>query len=219
MWRQPTAKQARALLQQELEACYQACGLPYPGWEALLHIEDYPAFLANYLQVTQVSPNHPLAHLVRPVMSFYNRVQDLLSATEKMRVLQLIDRVKPLFATQSQPCAELMLAALRDNRLRLIDGEFLPACEIPTIVQAEGNRWQPEQIILATGFAQTAPLSISPRHLRCGHTRCYQVTGTSLSSVHTRATRVVSAIMQAIKREVNHPLASPKTQPALRSRT
>ncbi|MEL6816555.1 MAG: FAD/NAD(P)-binding protein, partial [Cyanobacteria bacterium J06598_3] len=119
---QPTAKNAEALLRKELAACYQACNLTYPGWDALLPIEDYSHFLEKYLQAIKRSPNQPFAHLVRPVMSFYAQVKDLLSAVEQTGVLQLIHQVKPLFATQSRPGAELMLAALKAKRLKLIAG-------------------------------------------------------------------------------------------------
>ena len=62
----PTAKTAKRLLQKELEACYRACDLTYPGWDALLNMADYPSFLEDYLETTSQSPNHPFAHLVRP---------------------------------------------------------------------------------------------------------------------------------------------------------
>ncbi|MBE9064162.1 FAD/NAD(P)-binding protein [cf. Phormidesmis sp. LEGE 11477] len=109
---QPTARNAQTLLKKELEACYQACHLSYPGWDALLNIADYPSFLEDYLETTNQSPNHPFAHLVRPVMSFYTQVKDLLPQVDQIGVLHLINQVKPLFATQSRPCAELMLAAI-----------------------------------------------------------------------------------------------------------
>ncbi|MEL6815813.1 MAG: FAD/NAD(P)-binding protein, partial [Cyanobacteria bacterium J06598_3] len=58
MRHQPTAQHAEALLRKELAACYQACNLPYPGWDALLGLEDYPNFLEQYLQTTKQSSNH-----------------------------------------------------------------------------------------------------------------------------------------------------------------
>lgn len=198
---QPTAKNAKALLQQELKACYQVCNLPYPGWEALLQqIEDYPTFLENYLQTTNQSPNHPFSHLVRPVMSFYDQIKDLLSAVEQIGVLQLINRIKPLFATQSRPCAELMLTALQEKRLKLVAGEFLPTQATPTILQPDGTQAHPDCVILATGFVPSIPLFYPQASDAC----CYSVTGTSLSSVHRRAIRVASAITQAIKCRVSH---------------
>ena len=57
-------------------------------------------------------------------MSFYAQVKDLLPTIEQMGLLQLINRIKPLFATQSRPCAELMLAAVKSERLTLIAGDF-----------------------------------------------------------------------------------------------
>lgn len=188
---QPTAQNAQALLKKELKACYQACQLPYPGWDTLLNIEDYPKFLEDYLETTNLSPNHPFAYLVRPVMSFYGQVNDLLPPVEQIGVLELIDRVKPLFATQSRPCAELILAAIKAERLRLIAGEFLPAQPTPTILQPEGTQMHPECVILATGFN---PLPAYPRPLQTDDTRCYQVVGTSLSAVHKRAASVAKTI-------------------------
>ncbi|NJM98377.1 MAG: hypothetical protein HC800_15550 [Phormidesmis sp. RL_2_1] len=192
---QPTAANAKLLLQKELKACYQACNLPYPGWDALLQIDDYPSFLSNYLETTSQSPNHPFAHLVRPVMSFYDQVKELLSAVEQIAVLQLINQVKPLFATQSRPCAELMLAALKAKRLKLIAGEFLPDQPIPTILQPDGTQTHPDCVILATGFVSSIP----PFYPPASATRCYSVTGTSLSSVHRKAAGVTGAISQAVK--------------------
>ena len=188
----PTAANAQALLQKELEACYQVCHLPYPGWETLLNIEDYPSFLEDYLETTNLSPNHPLSHLMRPVLSFYAQVKDLLPTVEQIEVLQLIDRVKPLFAKQSRPCAELMLAAIKADRLKLIAGEFSPEHPTPTILQPEGSRIHPDCIILATGFNQ---LSVAPFIPRVNSTRCYQVIGTSLSAVHQRAVSVAKTIV------------------------
>ena len=190
----PTAANTQALLQKELEACYQVCHLPYPGWEALLNIEDYPRFLEDYLKTTNLSPNHPLSHLMRPVLSFYAQVKDLLPTVEQIEVLQLIDRVKPLFAKQSRPCAELMLAAIKANRLKLIAGEFSPEHPAPTILQPEGTRIHPDCIILATGFNQ---LSVAPFIPRVNNTRCYQVIGTSLSAVHQRAASVAKTIVSS----------------------
>lgn len=197
---QPTAKNAKALLQQELKVCYQACNLPYPGWDALLKIEDYSTFLENYLQTTNQSPNHPFAHLVRPVMSFYDQVKDLLPAVEQIGVLQLINQVKPLFATQSRPCAELMLAALQAKRLRLMAGEFLPEQVTPTILHLDGTQAHPDGIILATGFVPSIP----PFYPQSSDTRCYSVMGTSLSSVHSRAANVASVITRLVRRQTLH---------------
>lgn len=197
---QPTAENAKALLRQELAACYQACDLSYPGWDALLNIEDYPHFLEQYLQTTRESPNHPFAHLVRPVMSFYAQVKDLLPPMEQTAVLQLIHQVKPLFATQSRPCAELMLAALSAKRLKLIAGEFLPEQKTPTILLSDGTQIHPECIILATGFVSSIP----PFYPQASNTRCYSVTGTSLSSVNSRAANVASIIT---KTAAYHPYA------------
>ena len=191
---QPTAKNAKALLQKELETCYQACHLTYPGWEALINIEDYPSFLEDYLKTTNISPNHPLAHLMRPVLSFYGQVKDLLPTIEQIGVLQLIDRVKPLFAKQSRPCAELMLAAIKAERLKLTAGEFLPEHSTPTILQPNGIQITPDCIILATGFNQ---LSVEPFIPQVNSTRCYQVIGTSLSAVHQRAASVAKTIVSS----------------------
>lgn len=202
---QPTATHAKTLLQKELQACYRACHLPYPGWDALLQIEDYASFLSDYLEATKQSSNHPFAHLVRPVMSFYGQVKDLLPAVEQIGLLQLIHQVKPLFATQSKPCAELMLAALQAKRLRLIAGEFLPEQATPTVLLADGTQMHPDCLILATGFAAPIP-SFYPQP---SDTRCHNVTGTSLSSVHRKAESVSNTIAQAIKtRAIN-------TQPVL----
>lgn len=165
--------------------------MTYPGWDELLNIKDYPSFLEDYLEATTLSPNHPFAHLMRPVLSFYDRVKDLLPAAEQAGVLQLIDRVKPLFAAQSRPCAELMLTAIKANRLRLIAGEFLPELPTPTILQPEGIQNHPGCVILATGF------DLSPTHAlfsQAASTRCYRVIGTSLSSVHRLAASVAGTI-------------------------
>lgn len=188
----PTAKNAQALLQKELEACYQTCHLPYPGWDALLNIEDYPRFLEEYLQTTNLSPSHPFPLLMRPVLSFYDQVKDLLPTVEQVGVLQLIDRVKPLFATQSRPCAELMLAAIKAERIRLIAGEFLLEQATPTILHPDGTQIHPSCIILATGFTQpSTPLFFSQE----SDAPCYQTMGTSLSSVYERATNVARTIV------------------------
>ncbi|MEL7512812.1 MAG: FAD/NAD(P)-binding protein [Cyanobacteria bacterium J06554_3] len=191
MRRQPTAQKAQALLQKELETCYEACHLDYPGWDALLNIKDYAGFLEAYLTTTALSPNHPFAHLVRPVMSFYGQVKDLLSATEQIGVLQMINRVKPLFATQSRPCAELMLAAIKAQQLKLMAGDFLPDKVTPTILRSDGAQIHPNCIILATGFAPSVP----PFYPQTKETRCYQVVGTSLSAVQKRAANVAKAIV------------------------
>jgi hypothetical protein len=186
----PTAKNAQGLLQKELEACYRACDLPYPGWNTLLQIEDYASFLDSYLATTNLSPNHPFAHLVRPVMSFYDRVKDLLSEADQVGVFQLINQVKPLFATQSRPCAELMIAALKTKQLTLTAGEFLFERSVPTVLHPDGTQTHPDCVILAAGFVQPC----SQADERC----CYRVTGTSLSSVSQRAATVASIITQAI---------------------
>jgi hypothetical protein len=193
----PTAKNAQALLQKELEACYRACNLPYPGWNNLLHIEDYPSFLDHYLAATNRSSNHPFAYLVRPVMSFYDQIKDLLPETEKVGVLQLINQVKPLFATQSRPCAELMLAALKAKQLKLTAGEFLLERPVPTVLQLDGTQTHPACVILATGFVPSIPPPPAPPP--ASDTRCYRVAGTSLSSVSRGAATVASAIAQAVK--------------------
>lgn len=190
----PTAKNAQVLLNKELEACYQACNLSYPGWDTLLQIEDYPSLLEDYLKITTLSPNHPFAHLVRPVMSFYTQVNDLLPAVEQIGVLQLINRVKPLFATQSRACAELMLAALKSEQLKLMAGNFLPEQAIPTILHPDGTRTYPGCIILATGFVP----SLSPFYPPSSDTHCYSVVGTSLSAVHKKAASVADAIAARI---------------------
>ena len=196
MQHQPTAKNAEALLHKELAACYQAYNLTYPGWNALLKIEDYPHFLEQYLQAARQSSNHPFAHLVRPVMSFYAQVKDLLSVAEQTSVLQFINRVKPLFSTQSRPCAELMLDALDTKRLKLIAGEFLPEHANPTILLADGTLLHPDCVILATGLVPST-LSFSPQ---TSDIRCYSVTGMSLSSVHQKAISVASVIARAVCR-------------------
>lgn len=195
MLAKPTAAQAQALLQQEIEDCYQACGLSYPGWAALLKIDDYSTFLKNYWALTQRCSNHPLAHLVRPVMSFYGQVQDLLSNRDRTQVLQLIDRVKPLFATQSRPCTELLLSAIQEKRLTLVAGEFLPECAVPTILRADNTLWHPERVILATGFEQIDANRQTKADL------CYKVAGTSLSSVHQQAATVANTIANRIVEE------------------
>jgi len=198
---QPTARNAQALLKKEIEACYQACHLAYPGWNSLLNIEDYPRFLEDYLETTNSSPNHPFAHLMRPVLSFYDRVKDFLPAAEQIGVLRLVDQVKPLFATQSRPCAELMLAAIKSNQLELASGEWLPEQSIPTILRSDGTQIHPGCTILATGFASSTP-SLSPQ---AKETACYRVMGTSLSSVHKRAANAAAAIVSdASKKLADH---------------
>ncbi|MEM6452604.1 MAG: FAD/NAD(P)-binding protein [Cyanobacteria bacterium P01_D01_bin.105] len=191
MLHQPTAAYANVLLQKELEACYQACDLPYPGWDALLNITDYPSFLSNYLKATKHSPNHPLAYLVRPVMSFYGQIKDFLPTAEQIKVQQLIARVRPLFATQSLPCAELMLAALKAKQLQLLAGEFLLTQPTPTILQPGGHEIHPNCVILATGFEPSIP-NVNPQ---VHDTHYYPVLGTSLSEVHKRAADVARIIV------------------------
>ena len=187
----PTAAYAEALLERELEACCQACNLFFPGWEALLQVEDYADFLADYLKITARSPNHPLAHLVRPVMSFYGQVKDLLAPAEQVKVQQLIARVRPLFATQSRPCAEMMLAAIEAGRLELIAGEFLFEEATPTVLRPDGTQIHPECVVLATGLAPSIP-AVS---LQNENSRCYQVVGTSLSEVHKGAAEVAEFVV------------------------
>ncbi len=222
----PTAAQAQVLLQQEIEACYKACDLPYPGWDALLQIDDYPAFLRDYWASTQHCPNHPLAHLVRPVMSFYGQVKDLLSAGDslgrpchRIQLSQLIDRVKPLFATQSRPCAELLLSAIQKKRLTLMAGEFLSDHETPTILRADNTLWQPECVILATGFEQSdcleMPTNLAAQSMdsiddntQIEDTRCYKVAGVSLSSVHQQAAEVANAIKERMSFSLDSSLDS-----------
>ena len=207
---QPTAKNAQALLEKELENCYRVCHLPYPGWDALLNIEDYPSFLEDYTQATNLSPNHPFPLLMRPVLSFYDRVKDILPAVEQTNVRQLIDRVKPLFATQSRPCAELMLAAIKTKRLRLTAGVFLPEQSTPTILHPNGTRTNPGSIILATGFQ---PLSTDRLFPQTTTSRCYQVTGNSLSAVHRKATSVAKTIASNVS---SNPIETPSTSIELR---
>ena len=189
----PTAKNAESLLRRELAACYRACNLPNPGWDALLNIEDYPSFLEQYLQTTKQSPNHPFAHLVRPVLSFYARVKDLLPVAEQAGVRQLIDRVRPLFATQSWPCAEMMMAALKAKRLKLMAGTFLLEQTTPTVLLPSGACIHPNCVIVATGLVP----SISPCAPQIDNTRCYRIAGTSLSSVDRKAAAIAIAITQA----------------------
>jgi len=196
MQREPTAENAQALLNRELAACYRACNLTYPGWDALLGIEDYPSFLEQYIQTTDQNQNHPFAHLVRPVMSFYAQIKDLLPASEQTGVLQLIHQVKPLFATQSRPCAELMLAAIKAKRLKLIAGEFLPDEAKPTILRPDGTLLHPDYVILATGFMPSAP-NEPTNSARYNSARYSSVTGTSLSSVNNKAMSVASTIAKA----------------------
>ncbi|MEO0886990.1 MAG: FAD/NAD(P)-binding protein [Cyanobacteria bacterium J06648_10] len=195
---QPTAKNAELLLRKELEACYQACHLPYPGWDALLNVADYPGFLEDYLKTTKTSPNHPFAQMVRPVMSFYGQVKDLLSPDEQRGVLHLINQVKPLFATQSRPCAELMLAAIAAERLKLIAGEFLANQPTPTILQPDGTQLHPSCVILATGFSP----SITSLYPQANDTRCYRVLGTSLSEVHKRAASVAGEMVADVSQKL-----------------
>ncbi|MDJ0706634.1 MAG: FAD/NAD(P)-binding protein [Leptolyngbyaceae cyanobacterium MO_188.B28] len=218
--RSPTAERVKYLLQRSLTTAYQVCGLPYPGWDALLHIDDYGGFLTRYLQ--QATPDHPLARLVRPVMSFYGKVQDLLPVGERVKVLQLLSSVKHLFATQSLACAELMLAAMRTGRLTLEAGTFLFDHETPTIRRPDGAQWQPSQVILATGFATgVAPIYHQAIHQGTAlvdangdlvvnaatgalvnslgeDTACYQVAGASLSSVDQQAAKAAQSLAQQI---------------------
>lgn len=218
MQRQPTAQWAQYLLQQSLLTAYQVSDMAYPGWEALLHIEDYGRFLADYLQ--QATPAHPLARLTRPVMSFFARTHDLLASEERVKVRQLFSRVQHLFATQSWACAELMLAAMQAGRLSLQAGTFLTHCETPTIAGPNNQQWQPKCVILATGFdhqiapiyslamAQGAAAIDDDGTLRVNsitgalingdgtNTHCYQIAGTSLSSIDRQAAQTAKALVQ-----------------------
>ena len=220
MQRQPTAQWAQYLLRQSLLTAYQVSDIAYPGWEAMLHIEDYGRFLADYLQ--QATPVHPLARLARPVMSFFARTDDLLASEERSKVRQLFSSVKHLFATQSWACAELMLAAMQTGRLSLQAGTFLPHCETPTIAGPNNRRWQPTFVILATGFdhqiapiyslavAQGAAVIDDGGKLMVNsttgalidadgtNTNCYQIAGTSLSSVDQQAAQTAQALVQQI---------------------
>ncbi|MEL7510406.1 MAG: FAD/NAD(P)-binding protein [Cyanobacteria bacterium J06554_1] len=218
MQRNPTAQWAQCLLKQSLLTAYQVSNLAYPGWEAMLHIENYGRFLADYMQ--QATPAHPLARLVRPVMSFFSQSQDLLSSDERVKLQQLLSSVKHLFATQSWACAEMMLAAMQTGRLSLQAGTFLPHCKTPTIVGPDSKPWQPNSVILATGFdSQIAPiyslaiaqgavviddsgeLAVNPTTGALMGTygtniNCYQVAGTSLSSVDRQAAQTAKALVQ-----------------------
>ncbi|MEO1296648.1 MAG: FAD/NAD(P)-binding protein, partial [Cyanobacteria bacterium J06636_16] len=214
----PTARWARYLLRQSLLTAYQVSGIDYPGWEAMLHIENYGRFLADYLQ--QATPVHPLARLARPVMSFFAQTHDLLASEERVKVQQLFSRVQHLFATQSWACAELMLAAMQAGRLSLQAGTFLTHCETPTIVGPNNQQWQPKCVILATGFdhqiapiyslavAQGAAVIDEDGTLRVNpttgalidadgtDTNCYQIAGTSLSSINRQAAQTAQALVQ-----------------------
>lgn len=216
--RNPTAQWAQYLLQQSLLTAYQGSNIAYPGWEAMLQIENYGRFLADYLQ--QATPAHPLARLARPVMSFLHQTQTLLSSDERVKLQQLLSSVKHLFATQSWACAEMMLAAMQSGRLSLQAGTFLPHCKTPTIVSPDSKRWQPNSVILATGFdSQIAPiyslaiaqgaavvdtsgrLAVNPTtgaliDTYGTNTNCYQVVGTSLSSVDRQAAKTAKALVQ-----------------------
>ncbi|MEO0987040.1 MAG: FAD/NAD(P)-binding protein [Cyanobacteria bacterium J06639_14] len=218
MQRQPTARWAQYLLRQSLLTAYQMSDVAYPGWEAMLHIENYGRFLADYLQ--QATPVHPLARLARPVMSFFARTNDLLSSEERVKMRRLFSSVKHLFATQSWACAELMLAAMQAGRLSLQAGTFLTHCATPTIAGPNNNYWQPKFVILATGFDnQIAPIyslaiaegaavvdddgkllvNATTRALIDAYgmtTNCYQIGGTSLSSVDRQAAQTAQALVQ-----------------------
>ncbi|NEZ61677.1 hypothetical protein D0962_02605 [Leptolyngbyaceae cyanobacterium CCMR0082] len=218
MQRNPTARWAQYLLRQSLLTAYRVSDIAYPGWEAMLHIENYGCFLADYLQ--QATPAHPLARLARPVMSFYGQTKDLLSSDERVKVRQLLSSVKHLFATQSWACAELMLAAMQAGRLSLQAGTLLNHCETPTIVWPDSKQWQPNSVILATGFdsqiapiyslavAQGAAVVDDSGKLAVNSTtgalidaygtttNCYQIVGTSLSSVDRQAAQTAKALVQ-----------------------
>ncbi|MEO0770653.1 MAG: hypothetical protein AAFY72_14710, partial [Cyanobacteria bacterium J06649_4] len=163
-------------------------------WNTLTNIENYPSFLEDYLKATKLSPNHPFAHLMRPVLSFYSQVKDLLPKIEQTGVLQLIEQVKPLFAKQSRPCAEMMLAAIKAERLELIAGEFLPGQATPTILRPDGTQMYPDYVILATGFSS---LPTHERLSQIHNNRCYRVVGTSLSAVHKSAASVARTIVSS----------------------
>ena len=218
MQRHPTARWAQYLLRQSLLTAYRVSDIAYPGWEAMLHIEDYGRFLADYLQ--QATPVHPLARLARPVMSFFARTNDLLSNEERVKMRQLFSSVKHLFATQSWACAELMLAAMQIGRLSLQAGTFLTHCKTPTIAWPNNKQWQPKFVILATGFdhqispiyslavAQGAAVIDDDGQLRVNattgalidadgmSTHCYQIAGTSLSSIDRQAAQTAKALVQ-----------------------
>ena len=218
MQRNPTARWAQYLLRQSLITAYRVSGITYPGWEAMLRIENYGRFLADYLQ--QATPTHPLARLARPVMSFFAQTDDLLSSEERVKVQRLFSSVKHLFATQSWACAELMLAAMKAGRLSLQAGAFLSHCKTPTIAGPNSKQWQPNSVILATGFdSQISPiysLAIAQGaaviddggklvvNSTTGalidaygkNTNCYRVVGTSLSSVDRQAAQTAKALVQ-----------------------
>ena len=132
-------------------------------------------------------------------MSFYGQVKDVLPQGEQVGVLHLINQVKPLFATQSRPCAELMLAAIAAGRLNLIAGEFLLDEPTPTILQPEGTQIHPSCTILATGFSSSSVPTFYPQ---ANDPCCYQVTGTSLSEVHKRAAGVATGIVTDVSKKV-----------------
>ncbi|NJL86257.1 MAG: hypothetical protein HC886_10145 [Leptolyngbyaceae cyanobacterium SM1_1_3] len=218
MQRNPTAQRAQYLLRQSLLTAYQVSDIAYPGWEAMLHIEDYGRFLADYLQ--QVTPAHPLARLARPVMSFYGQTKDLLSSEEQVKVRRLLSSMKHLFATQSLAGAELMLAAMQAGRLSLKAGTFLTHHKTPTIAWPSNEQWQPNSVILATGFdSQISPIyslaiaqgagvvdddgklvvnSITGALINAygTNTNCYRTAGTSLSSVNQQAAQTAKALVR-----------------------
>ena len=131
-------------------------------------------------------------------MSFYGQIKDLLPIPEQTGVQQLIHRVKPLFATQSRPCADLMLAALKTKRLSLIAGEFLPEQTIPTILQPGDRQIHPSCTILATGFATSTSLFSQTSDIRY-----HQVMGTSLSAVHNQAKSVMEELISDVLTELS----------------
>jgi hypothetical protein len=159
---EPTAAWAARLLRAELAACYQVCGVPDPGWEKLVRIADYPAFLRAYLATTDRNPNHPLALLMRPVRSFYSQVRDLVAESEQNRLRAFLDSTNHLFATQSRPSAELLLAAIDAGRLTLVAGTLRDAGGMPVIALRAGGELRPECLVLATGFGQTPPPVYAP---------------------------------------------------------
>ena len=132
----------------------------------------------------------------------------MLPTAEQVKLQQFIAQVRPLFATQSQPCAELMLAAIKTKRLKLIAGEFLLTRSTPTILQTDGRQIHPNCSILATGFEPP----ISATYPQANPIRCYQVSGTSLSSVHQRAANVARDIVTSLQEQRKQPLASCMTK-------
>lgn len=152
-----TADNAKTLLQQELDNCFATCGLLYPGWEALMDIKDYPTFLCGYLADTDRNPNHPFALLMRPVLGFWRKVEAFVPASERQALRQFLDSTKHLFATQSRQGAEMMLEAIGSGRLRLLAGTVDVMAPQPFVQLDCGDSYQPERLLLATGFGSSPP--------------------------------------------------------------